>query len=227
MGYNRLVKTSRQLLLEYLQAQQAVTAAEISHAMQMTEANARHHLNLLIQQGLVAVIGKRPAHGKGRPVLVYGLSEQAAGNNLAILTGAILELWSNELTSPDYDQRISQLANQLLVALSGDSSRPSSPHLTQRLYQAIRLLNQAHYAARWEAHALAPHIIFGRCPYLQVTSTHPEICQLDRRLIEQLTGAPAEQVARLHPDRRGLPQCIFVLKKTAEKPRPAPTPRSL
>ncbi len=194
--------------------------------MQMTEANARHHLNLLIQQGLVAVIGKRPAQGKGRPVLVYGLSEQAAGNNLTLLASALLQVWSNELTPLDYDQRLSQLASQLLAALSGDSSRPSSPHLTQRLYQAIRLLNQAHYAARWEAHALAPHMIFGRCPYLQIASTHPEICQLDRRLIEQLTGAPAEQIARLQPDRRGLSQCIFVLKKSTEKPRPTSTPRS-
>ncbi|MCU0488162.1 MAG: helix-turn-helix domain-containing protein [Anaerolineales bacterium] len=220
------MKTSRQSLLDYLRTQQAVTAAEISRAMQMTEANARHHLNLLIQQGLVAVVGKRSSQGKGRPVLVYGLSEQAAGNNLALLASALLELWSSELTPQDYDQRLSQLANRLLAALSGDSSPPSGPHLTQRLYQAIRLLNQAHYAARWEAHALAPHVIFGRCPYLQVASTHPEICQLDRRLIEQLTGAPAEQVARLQPDRRGLPQCIFVLNKNAEKPRPTPAPRS-
>jgi predicted ArsR family transcriptional regulator len=226
LGYNRLVKTSRQSLLDYLRAQQAVTAAEISRAMQMTEANARHHLNLLIQQGLVAVIGKRPAQGKGRPVLVYGLSEQAAGNNLALLANALLELWSSNLAPQDYDQRLSQLARQLLVNLSGDTPQPSSPHLTQRLYQAIRLLNQAHYTARWEAHALAPHIIFGRCPYLQVASTHPEICQLDRHLIEQLTGAPAEQIAHLQPDRRGLPQCIFVLRKTADKPRPNPTPRS-
>jgi predicted ArsR family transcriptional regulator len=74
-------------------------------------------------------------------------------------------------------------------------------HITKRLREAIRLFNSWNYLARWEAHADSPHIIFGNCPYLSILPSHPELCYLDRYMIETLVGSPAEQVAKRTPDK--------------------------
>ena len=68
--------TSRQRLHDYLEQHGPVTIQEITRAMHMTAANARHHLNILIEQGVVEGVGERAAQGKGRPSLLYALASQ-------------------------------------------------------------------------------------------------------------------------------------------------------
>lgn len=218
------MKTARQQVLDTVRTQRIVTAAEISRAMQMTQANARHHLNKLAEQGLVAVVGLRSSPGKGRPEKLYGLSVQAAENNLNWLAGALLdELMGEEInltgkgTSRRPAQRLAQrLLNDAQQALDGnfEPDALNKYHLTQRLYQAVRVLNHYHYQARWEAHAFAPHLILGQCPYAAVIEGHPELCSMDQLVIERLAGMPAEQTAKRQPDNRGLRQCIFVMKRS-------------
>jgi predicted ArsR family transcriptional regulator len=89
----------------------------------------------------------------------------------------------------------------------------TSAHLTQRLSQAILLLNKMSYQARWEARAQAPSIIFSHCPYLAILAANPELCQLDAVLLQQLLASPVDQTARLVLDQRGLRQCIFQVRK--------------
>jgi predicted transcriptional regulator len=58
------VKTSRQQLFDYIKNHHIVVTAEISRALNMTEANVRHHLTIL-QTGttfpyLTAIDGAQP-----------------------------------------------------------------------------------------------------------------------------------------------------------------------
>jgi predicted ArsR family transcriptional regulator len=214
------VKTSRQQVLDYVRAQRVVTAGDLSQAMQMTEANARHHLKVLAAQGLVAEVGLRSPRGKGRPEHLYGLSEQAAGHNLDQLACVLLD----EMFVGATEQRRSQLINRLAELMAanvgcgagqGDETVPLyGAHLTQRLYQSVRLLNRYNYEARWEAHAIAPRLILGHCPYTAIIENHPELCQLDGALLERLVGAAASQTAKRQPDPRGARQCVFVIRNT-------------
>lgn len=216
------MKTSRQRVLEYVSSQRVVTAADIARALRMTEANARHHLGILDAQGLVNVIERRPGTGKGRPSNLYGLSEQAAGHNLNLLCTALMaELMR---TSPADAQQVTfgRLTAHMIANITGTHA-PQEPasrealkpgvHLTQRLNQAILILNKMSYQARWEARALAPHIILGHCPYLAVLAANPELCQLDAVLLEQLLDSPVDQMAKLVLDQRGLRLCIFQIRK--------------
>jgi predicted ArsR family transcriptional regulator len=62
------VKTSRQKILDYFRMHPIASAGELSRAMLMTPANARHHLNILVEQGALVQVGERaPAKGRGRP----------------------------------------------------------------------------------------------------------------------------------------------------------------
>lgn len=218
------MKTSREHVLEYIRAHRAVSAAELSHALQMTEANARHHLNILLAQGLVVVIGNRRGQGKGRPVRLFALSELVIGSQMQNLAEALLVVFFEKGEAEAGEQKLKKLARRLVEqndkglpssAQPAGSAPVSSSNLTQRLVQAVQRMNELHYEARWEAHSLAPRFILGRCPYATIIDEHTELCQMDRLIIEHLLGCSAEQIARRQPDRQGLRQCIFALNRNA------------
>jgi len=213
------VKTSRQKLLDYIRDHRAVTAGELSQALKMSEANARHHLGFLHAQGLVQVVGSRPGRGKGRPSRVFSLSEEVLGHNLDRLVMALLEEIASPLAMTD-EQLWRQIARRLAqtsdpLPASGDEHRKAGTRLPQALYRAVQRLNDMHYQARWEARLNAPRVILGHCPYLAILTEHPEICQLDAKLLEEMLGLPVEQTARLEKDGRGMPYCAFRMAQPA------------
>ena len=208
------MKTSRQRLLEYIQAHRVVTVEDLSRALRMTRANARHHLGILKEQGVVELVGQRPSQGKGRPAQIYSLSEQMQSHNLDRLVSVLLQ----EILSPkpiDKQVRVFQsLAQRMLASQpsergSQEVQTPPSPNLTQRLYAAVRRLNEFNYQARWEAHSLAPQLILGHCPYASILPQHPEMCRFDSVLLEEMLGCAVIQTAKLESDPRGAVHCIF------------------
>lgn len=204
------MKTSRQRLLEFVYARKIVSAGELSRALQMTEANARHHLAILQEQGLVEVVGERPPQGKGRPAQLFGPSKQALGNNLARLAKALLAEMADEGWAVRVARRMAaDEETPLPLPASSARAQEGGGHLTQRLVHTVQRLNELHYQARWEAHAGGPRLILRNCPYAAIIEKHPELCQVDAALLEQLAGAPVEQIAKLAPERGGGVVCVF------------------
>lgn len=207
------MKTTRQRLMDHLQAKQVATAEELSHVLHVTSANIRHHLSVLESEGVVEVIGKRTSGGRGRPVNLYGLSQQMSLNNLDGLASAILRVMAQPSLAPEPAPQLRRIAAEM--AKPPDASAPG---LSQRLVQAVKQLNEMHYQARWEAHADAPRLILNRCPYASILPEHPELCRMDAMLLEEMLGFEARQTARLERNPQGLPQCIFVLDKNKPSP---------
>lgn len=198
------MQTSRQRLLAYIRSREVVTAAELSRALKMTPANARHHLSILEQEGLVEAAGDRPRKGRGRPAKVYRLSEGALGHNLDRLAGILLEKMLENRSPAERATALREIAERL-KGTEGD--KPGS--LSGRLYSTIQRLNEMNYAARWEAHAESPQIILGHCPYASILPEHPELCRMDAALLEALLGVPVQQTARMATDLRGAKYCRF------------------
>lgn len=202
------MKTSRQRVLEYVQAHYPVTAADLSQALRMTGANARHHLSILQERGLLRSAGQRAASAKGRPSRLYMPSEQTLGHNLDQLASALLELLLTRAGPGELEAFLHSLAGR--IAQPGAPDQPvSSENLTQRLYHTVRRLNELHYQARWEAWRGAPRLILGHCPYAAIIGRHPELCRLDAHLLEKLAGAQVEQTSKLMPDTQGALHCTF------------------
>jgi predicted ArsR family transcriptional regulator len=100
---------------------------------------------------------------------------------------------------------LASLANHL-----GGKEPPSiTGTLPRRLTQAVDLLNELHYQARWEAGIDGARIILGHCPYATIIANFPELCRMDAFLLEQRTGSPVEQLSRLQPSVKGYPFCTF------------------
>jgi predicted ArsR family transcriptional regulator len=200
--------TSRQRILVYLGQHHGASALEISRALLVTAANTRYHLSILVSDGRVQVLGFRSEQGRGRPVQIYGLGEAALGDNLADLVDALFSLVWGSVPATDRDPLLLTLANRLVPITTDEANT----HITRRLAQTIARLNHSGYAARWEAHAAAPRIIFEHCPYAAVIARHPELCRMDKFILGQHLGGNVEQNARLEKTVRGTLYCQFVVR---------------
>jgi predicted ArsR family transcriptional regulator len=203
------MQNSRQKILHYIIEQQNTTVEELSKVFRVTPANIRHHLSILIEQGSVKVTGQKAASEKGRPALIYCSSQLSNQNNLDHLSNALLCTLMCNAGPNERFQIIDDIAKNLGSQFKFGFSNP-----TRRLYSTIHALNYMRYQAHWEAHIENPHIMLGHCPYRAILEIHPELCLVDASLLEQLLGAPVRQVEKQSINSRGLPQCVFIIKKS-------------
>jgi predicted ArsR family transcriptional regulator len=193
--------SNRERILELLETNRAMTSGELSRTLQVTPADIRHHLRRLVRDRLIMSVGERKALGKGRPSKVYMLAGQ--GENVTRLAGKLLQEWLQSHPQPD-----SETYTQLAHLIYAPAPAPAG-HITQRLLYAIQQVNKHHYLAHWEAHADAPQVVFGHCPFLSILDDHPELCQMDEAYLGELLGTRVEQLAKREPNRMGLPICRF------------------
>ncbi len=201
--------TSRQRIIEYLQSKEVVTALEISSALHMTPANARHHLSILRDEGVVHVLGQRARVGRGRPFDLYCLWRPISRHNLdglasALLSDMLAESHQAGQEESKQDEILKRLASRLLPPLATERV-----NLTQRLSQAVQHLNRLSYQARWEAHAQGPRVILQHCPYAAIVEQHPEVCRMDQFLLRNLLSLPVQQLSSLEKVPSGFRQCVF------------------
>lgn len=208
------MKTSRQRILEYIHSHRYVTAADLSQALHMTKANARHHLSILKNRGEIEVIGQRPQPGKGRPTQLFGVSKRSLGDNLDILASALLEEITNKRSAEERQKSLKRVAGRMSEWISNGETHYKQGNLTQRLHRAVRYLNLNHYMARWEAHSESPRLVLEHCPYARVLPRHPEMCQIDVKMLEALLDAKVDHISKLAEDDRGARFCLFHISQS-------------
>jgi predicted ArsR family transcriptional regulator len=202
------MRPTRQRILEYLDNHHTATAKELSGALQMTAANVRHHLAILIEHGVIEIIGERQAGGRGRPSQVYRRTRRA--HNLDALASALLDASLDDRSDDEQSRFLTEIVSRISA---DDEGGRGETHLPQRLNAAVRALTNLHYQPHWEARADGPHMILGHCPYLAMIDDHPILCRLDALLIMKLIDLPVRQTAKLEKDPQGLPFCEFFIKR--------------
>lgn len=207
------MKTTRQQIIDHLTSRRLSSAQEISRALRMTPANARHHLAILQDEGVVEPAGLQAVAGRGRPSRLFRLVQPAHRHSLDSLASALLQELAERLPPEEQEPCLQSLARRLCKKppLRSSGEQVQSRRLPQALFEAVQRLNELNYAARWEARPQAPRLILGRCPFAAILDSHPELCRMDAFLLEELAGARVEQTARLAPDGQGGRQCVFLI----------------
>jgi len=200
-------QTTRQYILNFLQRRQTATSLEITRSLHLTRANIRHHLNVLVQEGVVQIRSQRHLAGRGRPELIYGLTHKITQHNLDTLLDVLLERIMLQSMQAEKAAFLQDLAARILTSKGWQPSLNLS--FSVRLFNCTQNLNSMNYEFRWEAHARAPQIILGHCPYAAIIAKHPELCEFDQYLLEGMLGMPVFQTAHLDPTPSGIPQCVF------------------
>lgn len=199
---------TREKILTLLQHSPNLTAAEMSRALRVTRHDIRYHLKALLAQGLVTQMPAPLRYSGtpvGRPASVYQLSATARPELTARLADILLEMGQN---SPSPSTFLAELSSRLVP---GAPLEPAQTHLPQRLNASIQVINQHPYQARWEAHSAGPEVIFGNCPFSAIIARHSELCQVDRRMLENVTGLRAVQTKKIDLNSPASAVCVFRL----------------
>lgn len=197
------MKSTRNLIRRYLKRHRSATAFELSRSLGLTAADVRYHLKQMLATGEVETAQAHTANRRGRPAQVFRLAQSHRPNALPRLSGVLLDHFAAQGGSP------SDLAAAFLPVPETDAP------VTHRLNQLVQTLNCHHYDARWEARAAGPQVIFANCPYAQIVSEHPELCQMDLNILELWSQLTVDQVARFNPQTKNPRHCVFRLH---EKP---------
>lgn len=198
-----IMQNTRQQILEYIRAHKMASAIEISRALHMTTANARHHLSILEGQNLIEEVGQRFAKGRGRPTKLYALTHQAMDDNIDLLVDALLKILKSSNELEDHFKR-------LALILFGEAE-PAKTAIG-RLNHIIQRLNKMHYQARWEVSPEGPKVILRHCPYSSILAKNPELCQMDAVFLSEQLQQPVEQISKLERSPKGTPYCIFSIR---------------
>ena len=209
--------TSRQRLYEYIRIHKTATTAELSRALNMSEANVRYHLSVLLSQDLVQISNLIHTRTKGRPAHQYRLSNSALGENFRMLSDLLLSICKQYLNENEFIFWLQSIAKSIYLNNNSVGNTKKEVHeeqLSKQLYDAVVFLNKLNYDARWEAHAYSPIIIFEHCPYRAIVDHHDEICRLDGFLLEEIINTGVKQTAKLKSDERGISYCSFRISES-------------
>ena len=201
--------TARQRVLAFLGKQRSASAAQIGRALNMSSATVRHHLSVLQADGRISMIGALHKLGRGRPVKEYRLSEKSLGDNLGMLSDALLAEWLGKLSSAKSEQVLASVARNLADQIGRiDPNAPAA----KRLAMLMEELNVRRYQAHWEAGRDGPRILFAHCPYTAIIEKHPELCRVDAIMLGEQLDARANQVSKIDLKPGGTAYCIFAVR---------------
>ena len=197
------MKATRQRLLELLKNRNMGTASELSRALGVTQADVRHHLSKMMDEGLIVTAGHQRAGRRGRPARRYALAAASLKDNFDLLAKALLTISLADLSQEELNLFLCRVA----AVLVGETKLQGP--LSQRLVRAIEKLNELGYVSRWEAHATAPRLILEHCPFAKLLPQHPQLCQLDACMLEILLDEPVVQIESRTEN--ATIQCIFTV----------------
>jgi DeoR family transcriptional regulator, suf operon transcriptional repressor len=192
-------------ILQHLQRQGEATVKDLAAMLGVSVTAAREHLVHLHAEGLVVARAER--NGPGRPRLVYTLSEAARSRFPQqydrLVTGLLRELIA--LEEPD---KLDQLLERVSRRLADEySDRMAGNGIGERLSELRRLLEQRGVPA--EVVAEGDGISLFACPFYEVAQDYPEVCSMERQMIEFVLG---EKLALESTIREGAHTCRFVVR---------------
>lgn len=192
-------------ILQHLQRQGEATVKDLAAMLGVSVTAAREHLVHLHGEGLVVARAER--NGPGRPRLVYALSEAAHSRFPQqydrLVTGLLRELIA--LEGPDKLDRLLERVSRRLADEYSD--RMAGNGIVERLGELRRLLEQRGVPA--EVVAEGDGISLFACPFYDVAQDHPEVCSMERQMIEFVLG---EKLALESTIREGSHTCRFVVR---------------
>jgi len=190
---------TKQKILDYLKAFHQGTPLEISQVLGLTPANIRYHLKELENKGKVKKKIIPDPDRVGRPPAHFILSPRFQGENFANLLRSFLGAVENH---PE-----SEILLKAVVKNFPSGGIAAYKSRFQRWNKAVEILNKQHYHAAWEAGPRGPKILLHHCPYLDLPSEHPLLCELDCQILSELFNL--QLTINQNQTQKGVSTCIL------------------
>ncbi|MBN1428648.1 MAG: ArsR family transcriptional regulator [Anaerolineae bacterium] len=198
---------TRQAIIEALKAVGQATVGQLTQMVGVKAVTVRHHLHVLLAEGLIEQKEKRQT--VGRPLHTYGLTSQ--GENLFPhqyhrLVERLLDQVKENLPPETVRTLLSSLATALV---EGRQQELGKGTIAERMNRLVAILAQEGFLAEWEWSDQELRLIGYHCPYYFVGQYHPEICQIGETMIRLAMGAEVDKETCLLD---GDPACRFILR---------------
>lgn len=195
------MQKTRQDILEYLSDHPRAAASEIARYLDLTPANIRYHLDILIKEGTIQISGERKAGHAGRPILLYNVSSNTLGDNFPHLAKCLLTV---VMDNPETDLNLQKIAGAFLENIERQPTRG-----IKLFNQAIAILDQFNYRASWKATRVGPQVELKHCPYQDLAREDPRICQVDEAILSELLETRMVLVKRRDFGPDPFSPCVF------------------
>lgn len=167
------------------------TVQEICGELSVTATAVRQRLGRLQHHGLVTRVKEQ--HGRGRPRHIYSVSaagQRELGDNYADLA---MILWREirGIDVPEIREWMMERIRRALVERYGGSVR--SETLNGRIEELSRSLSAHGFDVEADSAANGlPILRENACPYFELASADPDICELEQDVFREILGADVE-----------------------------------
>ena len=208
------MESTREQVLHLLQARGGATVAALAGPLGVGQASVRRHLDHLRAEGLADVRLER--HGVGRPAFVFYATEAAEERTPGGYSRLLSRLYKGLSTLDERQVRGRDGAQVLRRVFEGVAEQVAHEHerevmaesLEGRVAQTSRALEREGIVDGWAKEGERFRLSNSACPYRQAAVASHGTCELDRRTIELLVGAPVRQVGRIVD---GRPACEYIV----------------
>jgi predicted ArsR family transcriptional regulator len=182
----------------------SMTVNDLAAALSLTDNAIRANLLSLERDRLIRQTGTIKGHRK--PHFAYSLTEEARH----LFPKAYDSLFSGlvtELKSRLRPKALMGVLRNVGKRIAGDR-RPHGS-LAERIGESVATLEElggAPYALERDKKIL---IKSESCPFAEVVTEHPEVCQVAEAMVEEIVGVPVRETC----DRKGTPKCLFEIEK--------------
>lgn len=180
------MRSTKERILNTLLNKHNATIGELADVVGINGISVRHHLINLQAEGLITAEEER--HGVGRPRFIYKLSdkgyEQFPSNYLGLIN-LILEVIDVELPKRQMEVIMEKVG--LRMAETNKISDPALP-IEAKLSEMSVILAKAGFRISHEREGNVITLHNKNCPYHHIGVHHPEICQVDQVLFQNLLG---------------------------------------
>lgn len=201
----------RRRIAEILKEQGTATVAQLADQLGMAQVSVRHHLDILVGEDLIELVGVIRRNGAGRPSQVYALTPNATRlfpqRHDALANHMLAELKAT-LPSSTVQEILQHMAEK--TAQEAPQELPGQP-IEDRLEQVSDFLTQQGYSARWEKCGGHYELYTCNCPYAGVAEDHPELCLMDETMMKRLLPTVTRLQSRPGD---GTPHCTYVVNST-------------
>ncbi len=205
-------KGSRQQILLELKKDQPLASAELAGRLGVSSTAVRRHMKELEAEGLVRY--GREQRGQGAPTFAYTLSAAAEGlfpnryeETATRLLEHLVEKEGRGAAVAVLERQYKEIVNQVSGKLEG-----LDPN--QRLTELASALEEAGFMAETVGDGSAMQLLIHNCAIQAMASCLPEICDVERKMIEGLVGAEVERKTHIVS---GCNACEYVVSSPANQ----------
>jgi predicted ArsR family transcriptional regulator len=196
-----LDRRTRDRVADLLLQAGAATASELGHALGISPAGIRRHLDAMLAEGLVESRERptRGRRGRGRPARVFTLTD-AARESLphtydGLATAALR--WIAEHSGPEAvaafaAAQVAALEERCRAAMTEAGVDPLA-----RAEALARALTIEGYAAGASVIASGGQLCQHHCPVAHVAAEFPQLCEAETQVISRLVGTHVQRLATI------------------------------